>query len=691
MNLLFLTLSIVLALVISGVFWWSSRNLLASVSAFVLTVGLTVGLTAIVMKRELDPIARDTRQQAPSQQSPSQQSSVPRSTLGHRSSEQDVPVRRAALSMKELEEYRPLEVPTHGYVGSAACQECHEENHATWQASYHRTMTQVADPEIVLGNFDDVQVTHKGRQYILTKNDHTCMVNMPDEHDASKRVSVPIVMTTGSHHMQVYWFASGQGRMTGMLPLVHLNETEEWIPRDSAFLVLAHPTPSFETGRWNETCSSCHTTHRKGRRLASGQWDTHVGEFGISCEACHGPGQDHIRLHREAGANSTSITTASAADVDPIVNPASLSKVRSAQVCGQCHAVMDPLNMDLDYQENGHKYRPGKDLTETHGVWKRDEPGFASTMKTLGYPDLDTLLNETYYPDGMIRVSGREYNGLIDSSCYINGEMTCLSCHKLHKSASDGRSLKEWANDQLQPEALGDAACLQCHQADQYSTAHTHHAVGSSGAKCYNCHMPHTAYGLLKAIRNHQISSPDVGQDDQAQRPNACNLCHLDKTLDWSAQHLQDWYGIDPPQLDAPQREVAASLLWLLRGNAAERALSAWSMGWDDAQQASGKDWQPPFLASLLDDDYDAIRLIARRSLRTLPGMNDFQLDVVTSSSSEERQKAALAVVQDWLSAASTTQVDRPELLIKKSSGVQVDRVKQLIDQRDNTPMLLSE
>ncbi len=479
--------------------------------------------------------------------------------------------------------------------------------------------------------------------------------------------------------------------MTGMLPLVHLNESQEWIPRESAFLGPPCESPSFEMGRWNETCSCCHSTHRKGRRLASGQWDTHVGEFGISCEACHGPGQEHVRIHRDPELQSSITVSGGTGHTDPIVNPARLSKVRSAQVCGQCHAVMDPLHLDLDYQENGHKYRPGKDLLESHGVWNRDTPEYVSTMKTLHYPDLDTLLNETYYLDGMIRVSGREYNALIDSSCYINGDMTCLSCHQMHKSESDERSLKEWANDQLQPEALGDTACLQCHQSDQYSTAHTHHAVGSSGAKCYNCHMPHTVYGLLKAIRSHEISIPDVGKDHQAQRPNACNLCHLDKTMDWSARYLQEWYDIEPPEFDTEQREVAASLLWLLRGNAAERALSAWSMGWEEAQQASGNDWQSPYLAGLLDDHYDAIRLIAHRSLRTLPGMKDFQLDVVTSSSPEDRQQAAMSVFQKWSEATARTRVDRPELLIKQTNGVQVDRVKELIDQRDNSRILLSE
>ena len=47
-------------------------------------------------------------------------------------------------------------------------------------------------------------------------------------------------------------------------------------------------------------------------------------------------------------------------------------------------------------------------------------------------------------------------------------------------------------------------ACLNCHAeiADDIP-GHTHHKPDSSGSDCNNCHMPHTVYGLLSAIRSH--------------------------------------------------------------------------------------------------------------------------------------------------------------------------------------------
>lgn len=584
-------------------------------------------------------------------------------------------------TMAALVKLRPTEVPSDGYVASDACRECHTENHATWHASYHRTMTQIATPQTVQGDFHDVLLSDEGHQYHLQSDGETCWANIPMSYDAdSERTSVPIVMTTGSHHMQAYWFATGRGRTVGILPFVYWNETQEWIPRAAAFLK-SYSDPSYELGRWSSVCSQCHSTHRRERLQGDRKWDTQVAEFGISCEACHGPGQQHIDYH-----SAPSDSPAKVDLVDTIVNPANLSKERSSQVCGQCHSVNLLVGEEGTLNEHGHAFRPGRDLHESHQIMQRSLPEQLELLDENF--DADHQLNQTYFRDGMVRVSGREYNGLVASACYTQGEMTCLSCHQMHKSASDSRSLTEWSNDQLRPESLGDGTCLSCHTAEQYAANHTHHQVGSTGSKCYNCHMPHTTYGLLKAIRSHTISSPDVGKDIEAGRPNACNLCHLDKTLKWTADHLHDWYDIDPPELETDQIEIAASLLWLLNGDAAERALASWNMGWLAAQEVSGTTWLMPFLAQMLDDPYPAIRLIARRSLRTLDGLKDLQVDPFASQ--DRRRDAISAIAQYWYENPSSSTIQRSELLFG-IDGIQADKVQRLMLERDNTPIFLAE
>jgi predicted CXXCH cytochrome family protein len=234
-------------------------------------------------------------------------------------------------------------------------------------------------------------------------------------------------------------------------------------------------------------------------------------------------------------------------------------------------------------------------------------PGLADFL--AGNPD---LLRDFFWPDGMIRVSGREYNGLIDSPCYQGSRFSCLSCHSLHESDP---------NDQLAYNRIGNGACTQCHERfreESHWVAHTRHPAGSAGSQCYNCHMPHTTYGVLKAIRSHQISSPSVADDLVSGRPNACNLCHLDKTLDWTAARLTEWYGQTQPPIPPDLAEIAHSVRLALSGDAGQRVLTAWHLGWASALQVSGTNWTPAVLGQLLDDPYAAVRCVAERSLKSV-------------------------------------------------------------------------
>src|SRR6185312_2457869 len=53
---------------------------------------------------------------------------------------------------------RPVKVASDRYVSSRTCRACHPSQYASWHASYHRTMTQVATPQSVATGFDGVRV-----------------------------------------------------------------------------------------------------------------------------------------------------------------------------------------------------------------------------------------------------------------------------------------------------------------------------------------------------------------------------------------------------------------------------------------------------------------------------------------------------------------------------------------------------
>src|SRR5262249_21285281 len=138
-------------------------------------------------------------------------------------------------------------------------------------------------------------------------------------------------------------------------------------------------------------------------------------------------------------------------------------------------------------------------------------------------------------------------------------------------------------------------------------------------------------------------------------RPNACNLCHLDKTLGWTADHLHEWFGQVTPELPVEQREVADSVRLALAGDAGQRALVAWHYGWAPAQKASGDSWLLPILAQLLDDPYSAIRCIAERSLRHTATSAPPGYDYTVEPS--ERAPIAPALLVQWSRQGDVTNI----------------------------------
>jgi len=590
---------------------------------------------------------------------------------------------------------RPIEAPSSGYVGSGACQACHPGEYDSWHGSYHRRMTQEPSPETVLADFDDVALRSGEREARLFRRGEEYWVELdaPEaeadvegvrfaENAAPRpRVERQIVLVTGSHQLQCFWVSSAPGetnRKLSFFPFAWRVDERRWIPLDAAFLVPPSDSQLTELGRWNKSCSKCHTTHVRPRIESADRMDTLVSEFGISCEACHGPGAEHVEANRDP-VRRYELHLSGGRD-DTIVQPEHLEPRLASQVCGQCHCAT--ANKDLDAQfrfmDEGYPYRPGGEITADRVILSSGD--------------------EHFWPDGMIRVSGREYNGLIRSPCYVHGDesrgiLTCLSCHQLHHASDDPRPLAEWADDQMKPDHLGNAACTSCHPEyadDAALAAHSRHAAGTTGSLCYDCHMPYTTWGLMKALRSHEVSSPDVRASVAVGRPNACNLCHLDRTLAWAADELEAGWGVPRPELDEDQRTIAASVLWLLTGDAGQRALMAWHLGWEPARETAGTDWLPPYLAQLLLDPYDAVRYRAHRSLRTLPGYEDVPYDFVGPM--EMREAARVEVHERWKAAGQgASRAEEGPLLMNVAGGIVRREFNRLFAARNDRPVYLSE
>ncbi len=586
-------------------------------------------------------------------------------------------------ALEAIQSAAPEIAPEDGYVSSRDCRGCHPEPYASWHDSYHRTMTQLATPKAVVGDFGDIELaarvppnapggpgedrfrlSRRGAAFWLT-----WLSPDPREPDRETR----IVMTTGSHHHQIPWVTDASGRLI-TLPWTWLIAEKRWIPRTDAFL--APPDDAFGLSYWSDVCIECHSTQGRPRVAAAGAGDdAQVAELGIACESCHGPGGPHVAANRPPWRRDAK----SEHDDPTLVNPEDLSALRASYVCGRCHSVLSYPKSD---PVGGHwnDFRPGDDLLAGGPLLLRPESGDPAQRRAIAEherAERGRFVRERFWADGVLRVTGRELGDVLASPCFAGGEFSCLSCHSMHDYES--------TDDQLKPGMRGDDACTGCHA--EYAgdaSLHTRHAPESPGSRCMNCHMPYTTYGLLKAIRSHRVGSPSVAAELATGRPNACNACHLDQSLAWTQEQLARDYGAAPVALDESAARMATGPRWIATGDAGVRALAAWYLGWEPARAASGSDWMAPYLAELLADPYAAVRGVAFRSLHSLPGQPPLAYDFVeargTAGDAARRQ-----VLADW--------ADGAEGSASRALGPLFDREAwaALLAARDERPISLSE
>jgi hypothetical protein len=588
---------------------------------------------------------------------------------------------RAAVS--ELE-------PAGDYVSSRDCQACHPEQYRSWHASYHRTMTQLATPAAVLGDFDGVELSEsvpasapggaREDRFRLSRRDGAYWITQLGGDPSAPVGSARIVMTTGSHHQQIYWSSDARNDRLMMLPWSYLLDEKRWVPRADAFL--APPDDPFGVSYWSDVCIECHSTQGRPRIDERAQTDsTQVTELGIACEMCHGPGGPHVAANRWPWRRY-----GRPAREDPtIVNPERLSARRANEVCGRCHSVLSYPKSDR-WDGHWNEFRPGDELVSHGRLILQPESRDAAQQRAIAEIEAAAggrFVREHFWADGAVRVAGRELADVVSSPCFAGGEFSCLSCHSLHDYENRA--------DQLARGAVGDGACLQCHAgAGGVAANHTRHAPESSGSRCANCHQPYTTFGLLKAIRSHRISSPSVAAELATGRPNACNACHLDRTLGWTQERLERDYGVPRVALDASAQSVAAAPRWIGIGDAGVRALAAGYLGWEPARKAAGSDWTAPYLAELLADPYAAVRAVASRSLRTLPAFRDLDYDYVGAKGSAG-DAARHRVQAQWEREAGDPTSPAPGPLVTSERRLDRESWAQLLTARDTRPISLSE
>jgi tetratricopeptide (TPR) repeat protein len=280
-----------------------------------------------------------------------------------------------------------------------------------------------------------------------------------------------------------------------------------------------HRHPQHWTARdqtWNYQCAECHSTAvKKNYEAATDSYATTWAEISVGCEACHGPGAEHVHRMRELASGAARESgpdhglIVDLTDRDGavwIMDGASGNARRSVQrdrqtqveICARCHSRRGQIN---------EEYEHGSPLGNTHRLALLD----------------DAL----YFPDGQIKDEVFVYGSFIQSRMHTAG-VTCSDCHDPHSQ---------------RVHADGNALCARCHLPQRYDTpTHHHHEPATPGAACTSCHMPKRLYMVIDARADHSMRVPRPDLSVKFGTPNACTGCHLDQPDQWAAEAVATWY-----------------------------------------------------------------------------------------------------------------------------------------------------
>jgi formate-dependent nitrite reductase cytochrome c552 subunit len=428
--------------------------------------------------------------------------------------EKDLQTKAAAAKAFENPEFDTPE-----YVGSLACKNCHWREYDAWKYTLHSKTMQLPDQLSVMGDFETnnrLTVTTSaeakniplGEELTITmlKKGDKYIVNTigPDGEFHNYEVS----HTFGLNHKQSYLTRFPNGALY-VLPVQWDVEKQQW----SDFHGLASHTPG-DGGYWSDSsriwqfnCAGCHTTGLKiNYDSTTDSFETGMIETGIACEACHGPGSNHVKAasfyfdHEQ----------------ETIINPRKLSWRLSAMVCGQCHKA------GLSAQE-----------VTPHKEGFPDRYAFP-----YGY-DVGKPLYNYFAKEPDYKGVDHQYNQWQQSQ-HGRAGVICIDCHSVHEKDTTkpvNKALTRLAADKL---------CKSCHTSVEKRAAHRIHTFGS----CIACHMPKLDGHL--ASHTFQFVSPEeslkAGGVDKLM--NSCSSCHhhKDSPLDGLIEFMEAAKKHDMPK-----------------------------------------------------------------------------------------------------------------------------------------------
>jgi len=432
-------------------------------------------------------------------------------------------------------DYTPYhDVPEASYVGLKNCTSCHEQEYEDWIKSDHHLAMNPATEEFVLGDFDDAEFDHFGQKFRFFRKSDEYWVNAQDEN--GDYTDMKVEYTFGHDPLQQYLIPFEGGKYQALQVCWDSRPAEDGGQR-WYHLYPDEPVPADDllhwTRRhfnWNYMCADCHSTNlKKNFDPDTLTYNTVWSDMNVTCEACHGPGSEHVKwaeAHEKVASGE-----AKESDFSELKNyVASKGLVVKLKEPEEGAWTINPeTNLPVRTQPIASDVQV-ETCARCHSHRQLIEP-----HHTAGEPFHDgyqpsVISDPLYHHDGQVDEEVYVYGSYVQSKMY-HADVRCTDCHNPHS---------------MKLKLPGNSLCLQCHQADYNTPAHHFHPIESTGASCVECHMPHTTYMGVDDRRDHSIRIPRPDLAKQLGSPDACTQCHEDQNQDWATEHFKEWWGAGP-------------------------------------------------------------------------------------------------------------------------------------------------
>lgn len=375
-----------------------------------------------------------------------------------------------------------------GFVGSAACQECHAaiaEKYASHPMG--QSLASIASASPLEDYRDQVKFapTPRREYWVERRGEETLHheIGKDAQGETLFDQALPMEFVIGSGQRGRSYVLRRDGLLF-MSPISWYSAKNRW---DLSPQYAPESHRRFERPA-SDRCLQCHV----GRLNYAETPTTEIGlrygeppfhELSIGCERCHGPGQAHIEYRRQRKGASPPSQSA-----DPIVNPSRLEPTRRDAVCNQCHLQGDA--QILRYGRVHGDFRPGDRLGDIWTIFVQGT-GVDSPRETRAVSQVEQMEA---------------------SRCYQASErkLGCVSCHDPHAVPPSDTKAKYY-----------ESKCANCHSQQGCKLPLAERQRDPERQHCIQCHMPrldaadvpHTTQTDHRLLRDPSRPSAEGGSD----------------------------------------------------------------------------------------------------------------------------------------------------------------------------------